>query len=114
MEIQKNMADILCAAKNRRGKSLTEFAEELEISRSHLQELLKQSGNPRIETVEHIADMLGVDVSVLIGCSYNDIQFKAAEYFTGLIECAEILPYEKRLRFSELFAEIMKLWDDEK
>ena len=46
MEIQENMAQVIHALKEKRGQSLTELSEDLEISRSALQEYLAGTGTP--------------------------------------------------------------------
>ena len=56
MEIQENMAAVIHALKEKRGQSLTELSEDLEISRSALQEYLAGNGNPTLATVEHLAE----------------------------------------------------------
>ena len=50
----------------KRNKSLTEFSEELGISRTALYEYLRGRGNPSVETLEHIAEKLGVSPAVLM------------------------------------------------
>ena len=49
------------------GKKLEPFAEELQIARSSLQKYLNGTGNPNIETVEHMADKMKISVYALIG-----------------------------------------------
>ncbi len=110
MEIQRNLANILNTIRICRRQSLTEFADELEISRSHLQELLKQNANPRIDTVEHIAQKLGIDISVLISASFTDSQLQMIEYMLKLIEALSTLTPEKRRAFGKLFLEMLCLW----
>ncbi len=67
MKIRENIVAILKLEKEVRHMTLTEFAEFLQISRSLLQALMNQTANPRISTLEHIADRLGIPVEVLIG-----------------------------------------------
>lgn len=66
MGLRQNLASALNAIKIAQGLSLTEFAEELEISRSHLQVYLKGEGNPTMNTIEHIAERLHVNPITLI------------------------------------------------
>ena len=66
MAMCKNLACKLKEIKAERGVSVTEFSEQLEISRSSLQSLLSCKGNPRIDTVEHIAQKLQIDPIVLL------------------------------------------------
>ena len=67
MKIRENIAIILKLTKEIRHMTLTELADFLQISRSQVQALMNQKANPRIGTIEHIADRLGISVEVLIG-----------------------------------------------
>lgn len=55
MGMQQNMADLICAIKKQRGKSVMGLSEELEISASTLQDYLKGKGNPTVKMVERLA-----------------------------------------------------------
>ena len=46
--------------------TLTEFAEEISVSRSYLQSALNGSCNPTLNTVEHIAEKLQVSPDLLL------------------------------------------------
>ena len=63
MEIRKNLSAIIRIRMKESGKSLTEFSEELEISRSTLQDYLAGKGNPNVATIEHLAKKLNMDAS---------------------------------------------------
>ena len=69
MGIKHNLAKQLTTIRQQRGLSITEFSEELEIARSSLQDLLSGAGNPRTETIEHIANQLGIDPITLLSAS---------------------------------------------
>jgi transcriptional regulator with XRE-family HTH domain len=110
MGIQKNLSFILKLIKDERRETLAEFADELEISRSHLQELLKNNTSPRIDTVEHIARKLGVAPYELMSVSLEDAQLNVLEmliHFTGAL--GSLTP-EKRRAFSDLFLKMIQLW----
>ena len=49
MEVQQNMANVIRMIMETRNMSMDDFSEELEISRSTLQEYLKGKGNPSIK-----------------------------------------------------------------
>ena len=66
MEISKNMADVLLKIKEERDLSLTEFAEQLGISRSALQEYTSGTGVPRLSTVVILAQKLGMEPADLL------------------------------------------------
>ena len=59
MTIQKNISLKIRSALELSNLTLAEFAERLGISRSSLQEYLKEDANPRIDTVELLAEKLG-------------------------------------------------------
>ena len=48
MGMQQNMADLICAIKKQRGKSVMGLSEELEISASTLQDYLKEIGRAHV------------------------------------------------------------------
>ena len=66
MEISKNMADVLLKIKEERDLSLTDFAEQLGISRSALQEYTSGTGVPRLSTVVILAQKLGMEPADLL------------------------------------------------
>ena len=66
MRLRQNLASALNTIKIAQGLTLTEFADELEISRSHLQVYLKGDGNPTVNTIEHLAKRLNVSPIDLI------------------------------------------------
>ena len=66
MSIQKNIASKIRSALEQSNMTLAEFAEEIGISRSSLQEYLKEDANPRIDTVELLAEKLGYSPVELI------------------------------------------------
>ena len=60
MAICENLAHRLNEIRKERSLSITEFSDELNISRSALQAILLCKANPRMDTIEHIASRLGV------------------------------------------------------
>ena len=66
MTIQRNIAAKLRFVMTERNQSLEEFSKELGISRSSLQEYLREGANPRIDTVELLANRLGCTPAELI------------------------------------------------
>lgn len=66
MKIQRNIASTLKMTMSQRNISLAEFAEELGIARSSLQEYLKEDANPRADTIQLLSEKLGISVSQLI------------------------------------------------
>lgn len=111
MNIQKKLADALRIFQADRGKSITEFSAELEISRSALEDYLSGSGNPSMSTVEHIADKLGVSPSLLLFGSFSEDQLHILLRLTDILSFLSDLPPDRRLRFAELLLEMVSLWN---
>lgn len=61
MSLSDNFSNNLSYLRKIHKSTLTEFADEAQISRSHLQNLLKSACNPRLDTVEHVARGLQID-----------------------------------------------------
>ena len=66
MAICENLGDHLNRIRKAKGQSITEFSEELGISRSSLQSILNGTGNPRSDTIEQIANHLKMDYHALL------------------------------------------------
>ncbi|MCQ4637161.1 helix-turn-helix domain-containing protein [Anaerovorax odorimutans] len=112
MTLQKNLATIMNAIRDTRDQTLTEFAKELDISRSSLQKILDGKGNPRIDTVEHLARHLDMEPLSLLSCSYMEEQLHVAIPLLQIGDEILKLPKDKRLQFVELFHKIMLLLAD--
>ena len=112
MGLQENIATFIRDTMKRDQKSLSEFSEELGISRNALYEYSTGGGNPTILTLERIAEKLGVDPAALILGILNLDQREVLLLLTGTIQDVAKLTEEKRLRFAELFLEMVALWDE--
>lgn len=112
MSIQENLAAAIRLMMDVQHKSLTEFSEEMEISRSMLQEYLKARGNPSIATIEHLAEKLGVDPSVLLTGMLGLEQQEHALPILCIIQKVAELDEVRRVRFAELFLEMVRLWNE--
>lgn len=111
MEVQKNMATIIRALKQQRGLSLTEFADELEISRSALQEYLSGTGNPTLTTVEHLAHKLGIPLAALVSGAFSADQFSVLMTLLDLFHLLSGLSPHQRHQFIELLQGMLALWE---
>ena len=94
-----------------RNQSISEFSEELGVSRSSMQELLKGNGNPRMDTVELIAERLQIDPLVLLSCSYSEGQLKNIMLLLETIDIISNLPDGKKVKFASLFQELILLME---
>lgn len=66
MELRNHFCSNLKRLYHIHQQTLTAFADELGISRSSLQEMLKGNSNPRLDTIEHMAKNLGCNPLVLL------------------------------------------------
>ena len=112
MSIQDNMADMLRAKRKLSGQSIEEWAEELGIAQSTLQEYMKGNGNPTVKMVEHLADKLGIDPIALMSGNMEPEQRQTVLLLLDTIQAVSVLPKSKRLRFAELFLELTQLWEE--
>ena len=60
MSLQQNLSNFMNTIRLSRNQSITEFAEEIGVSRSEMQHILKGTCNPRIDTLKYIAKNLDV------------------------------------------------------
>ena len=66
MKIRDNLAATIQTIMKEKGLSLEEASEELCISRTALQSYVKAHSNPRADTLELLAEKLGVSVAELV------------------------------------------------
>lgn len=66
MSLRENLAHSMNIIRTARQLSICEFSEELYIARSTMQDILSGTGNPRMDTVEHIAEQLRIDPLALL------------------------------------------------
>ena len=111
MIIQQNMANVIRAVKEVNAKSLSEMSAELEISRSTLQDYLSGKGNPSAETIEHLAEKLGVDVSFLVSGVFSECQLRIVLRLLDTFGLLFKLSPERRVRFAQLLLEMVQLWN---
>ena len=112
MGLQENIAVTMRAVMERQGKSLADFSEELGISRNALYDYLRGRGNPSVSTLEHIAQRLEMDPAALLGLFVLD-QREITLLLLDTIQGVAELPEERRVRFAELFLEMVRLWNME-
>lgn len=92
MSLSQNFADSLAMIQALHGWTFKQFVEVLEIGRSTLQEYLSGKSNPRLDTIEHIANKLQVDPAFLISfsresCSIQTILY-LMQFYAPLAELA--------------------------
>lgn len=69
MQIKENIAAVLKGKMEKLGKSTMEFSQELGIPRSTLQGYLNGTSSPRTDSLEELAEKLGIPPAVLISGS---------------------------------------------
>lgn len=67
-ELQRRLGRGLRAVRRERGRSQEAFAEELGVHRTYLGGLERGERNVTLKTVERLAERVGVDALVLLGC----------------------------------------------
>lgn len=69
MSLSDNFSNNLLYLRKIHNHTLTQFADEISISRSHLQNVLKGFCNPTLDTVEQVAEGLRIDPILLLSAS---------------------------------------------
>ena len=111
MGIDKNIAANILQYKQDHKLSTVELAAELHLSVSTTQEYLNGDGNPRANTLEMLAQQMGISVVELISGPSPGV-----ERAQGMLRAANelaALPPARRERGIRLFAEMIELWSDE-
>lgn len=109
ISIQENLAASIRFMMEVRRQSLTEISEKAEISRSMMQEYVKARGNPSLATIEHLAEKLDVDPTALLTGMLGMEQTECALPLLGVIQQVAELDQEQRIRFTELFLEMVRI-----
>ena len=109
MVLQKNLSAAMKVIRAARKQSITEFSEDLGIARSSLQDILNGTGNPRMDTVEYIADQLNVSPMALLSGSFQDEQLQTALLLVQTIDAVSKLSEDQLLEFGELFQKMILL-----
>lgn len=66
MEIKKRISVVLKSEMEKRGLNFMEFSAELDIPRTTLQGYLKGTSSPRADSLEELADKLGISLAELV------------------------------------------------
>lgn len=113
MSLSRNLANNLHAIKASRKLSLTDFAEELCISRSCLQDALKGDHNVHMATIQQMADALGISSAALLQNPYSQNQLSHAVLLLEALASFQRLPQEDRVTAAELFHRLILLLDNQ-
>lgn len=107
--LQKNLSVMMNVIRRSRNLSITQFSEELGLSRSYTQALLNGRGNPRMDTIEHIASRLQISPLLLLRCSYSEEQLEIFLLLLLLIRRLSALSSAKQTEFLVLFQKLLSL-----
>ena len=114
LDIQQNIAMMLSAYKRRKNYTIVELSEDLEISRSVLQDYLACRRNPRADTIEHIAQKLHVSPSALVsGGAITPSEYDLIFVLLDTLEAFHDLSPDQRREGVDLFVRLLHLWDKE-
>lgn len=86
MAIRENLARHLHMIREQRGMTITQFSEQCGIARSSMQLILSGKGNPRLDTIEHIARRLDVSPLSLLSGQSEDISSPTETQLHQLLE----------------------------
>lgn len=109
MTLQQNLSNTMRAIRFARKQSITEFSEEIGVSRSEVQEILRGSSNPRLDTIQCIADNLHIDPIVLISSSITPNQLEVTLMLLKSFDFFHKLSSEEQDRADYLLKEFIAL-----
>ena len=108
-----NLSVSVKAARQELELSNEEMARCSGISRTTLTGILRGEGNPRLSTVERIAEKLGLEPVRLLCFAHNDEERVFLEQTLEMVDKAGALSPDKRERFMELFRTLVRCTTDE-
>lgn len=111
MSLNNNLSANLNAIRRSRSLSISEFAEELCIARSSLQNILNGNCNLRMDTVSQIASRLDTDSLTLLKKQYSSDQYAIAILILDALDVYRKLSQEDRKEVSRLFHRLITLLD---
>ncbi|NLD20592.1 MAG: helix-turn-helix transcriptional regulator [Clostridiales bacterium] len=114
MTLHNNLSASLNSFREMRELSINEFSQEIGMSKSETQKLLKATGNPRLDTVEHIAENLEVNSEILISPTYSASDFNSSLLLLKTVDCITNLSKEDQERAAYLFHELISLFSKAK
>ena len=102
------LADNMEKLLKQKGKTMTEFSEEIGISRTTLQALKKRK-SLSLNTAVQISDGLGIPLDLLANNENLTEQFNIAEMWVRCIDRIAALPKEKQTEFLYHFTKCMEV-----
>ena len=108
MTLQQNLTNTMQAIRSIRKISITEFSEEIGVSRSEAQGILRGTSNPRLDTIQCIADNLNIDPLVLIS-SFSETQLEVSLLLLKSFDFFSKLSSEEKKEAARLLNEFLCL-----
>lgn len=87
-------------------------AQELGISRASLHAIFKGSCNPRLSTLEKVADHLDIIPVLLLCYGGTEAELETLRLLPELLSKLLSLPSDKRRKFAALLAAMTRLWSE--
>lgn len=98
---------------NLRRGSLEEFSDELGVGHTTIQNILREKGNPTLDTLELMASRLGVSPLQLISFQYPEPNVVHASLLLETVELFQTAPPERRREAVALFCRLLELLTQE-
>ena len=111
MEIRANIAETIRRAMRERGENLTEFSASMDIPLSSMKEYANGTKNVRADTIELLAQKLGMPPAVLI--SLLPFGWAEAEVIVQTARALGALPKAQRKQGIEIFLTLVKLFSEQ-
>jgi len=110
--MQQELSNYMNTVRHIKKQSISEFSKELGISKSALQGILNGTSNPRMDTLQYIAEQLNVKMADLFSCPYTQSQFAFADLLLLTIDAFSQLSPGKKEKAAELFHELILLMEE--
>lgn len=113
MGIRINIANTVNRILRERNQSLSELSADIDIPRSSLRNYAKGSSNMRADTIEILADKLGITPAELVSGIQSSPEWVQAQ--SVLLAAQEIgyLPQESQQHCINIFLELVSIFSDE-
>ena len=109
MNIKRNLSETLKVYRSLEQKSLVDFAEELSIGKTTLQDIESCKANPTLDTVQQIVDRLHVNPLSLLSDCYDASDLYMAQMLLGSLDRFERLSIEDQKKGVILFDELVRI-----
>lgn len=110
MDINQSIANFISAYKRRKNYTIVELSEDLEISRSVLQDYIACRRNPRADTIEHIAKKLNIPTAALVsGGLISQTEYDLIFILLDTLDAFHDLSPDRQREGIDLFIRLLRL-----